>query len=102
MAAPIRNTMPPIHVRTPPVCLVNPPSSQRGIRIATVPGTKTVKRSVFRIGQNLGDTVLWASLAARQPAQRYCKIQSGGREQRRSPDSSRVDPDNSIHIFPHG
>jgi hypothetical protein len=49
--------MPPIHVGTPPGGLVNPPSSQRGIRIATVPGTKIVNRSVFRMGQNLRDTV---------------------------------------------
>jgi hypothetical protein len=45
--------MTPIQVRTPPGGLVNPPSSQRGIRIATVPGTKIVNSSVFRIGQNL-------------------------------------------------
>ena len=46
--------MPPIHVSILPGGLVNPPSSQRGMRIATVPGTKIVNRSVFRIGQNLG------------------------------------------------
>ena len=53
MAAPIRKVMPPIHVRTLPGGLVNPSSSQRGIRIATVPGTKIVNSSVFRMGQNL-------------------------------------------------
>jgi hypothetical protein len=53
MAAPLRNTMPPIQVGAPFGGFANPPSSQRGIRMATVPGTKMVNRSVFRIGQNL-------------------------------------------------
>jgi hypothetical protein len=43
----------PIQVTTPLGGFVNPPSSHRGIRIATVPGTKIVNSSVFRIGQNL-------------------------------------------------
>src|ERR1700756_5448825 len=102
MAAPIRNTMPPIHVSTLPGGLVNPPSSQRGIRIATVPGTKIVNRSVFRIGQNLRDTVVVAS--KREDSRHNVTVKYILAEEHKdaASDSSRVDPDNSIHIFPRG
>jgi hypothetical protein len=54
MAAPSRNRIPPIQLKTPPSGREKPPRSQRGIRIATVPGTTMVNRSVLKIGQNLG------------------------------------------------
>jgi hypothetical protein len=50
MAAPIRVMSAPSHVRTPGCGLGKLPISQRGIRTATVPGTKMVKRIVFRMG----------------------------------------------------
>ena len=53
MAAPSRKAIPPIQLKTPPSGREKPPRSQCGIRIATVPGTTMVNRSVLKIGQNL-------------------------------------------------
>src|SRR5262245_21925375 len=95
MAPPITNAIMPIHVRIPPCGRDKPPTSHRGIRIATVPGTKMVKRSVLTIGQNLRGM---SASDPRQPAQPYCKIITAEEHKDAASDSSRVDPNNSIHI----
>jgi len=88
--------MTPIHIRTPPGGLVNPPSSQRGIRIATVPGTKIVNSSVFRIGQNLGGIALcWRQDSRHNVTVKYILAEE---HLDAASDSSRVDPNNSIHM----
>src|SRR5437764_12567372 len=59
-----------------------PPIIQRGTRPATVPGTRTLNRIVFTIGQKLWFTE--ATHSARQPRQRYCKMNTGRRTSRHS------------------
>src|SRR5256885_14752250 len=66
-----------------------PPIIQRGTRTATVPGARTLNRIVFTIGQKIWFTE--APHSARQPRQRYCKMNTGGRTSRRS-----------FNVFPSG
>src|SRR5215831_21281564 len=95
MAAPITTAIMPIQVRTPLGGREKPPSNHRGIRIATVPGTKIVKRSVLTIGQNL------RGMRAPDQDSRHnltVKLVTAEEHKDAASDSSRVDPNNSIHI----
>jgi hypothetical protein len=66
------------------------------MRIATVPGTTMVKTIVLRIAQNL--RCMW------QDSRPNLTVKSKAAEEHQdaAATSSRVDPDNSIHLYPRG
>jgi len=91
--------IPLIYVRIPLCGREKPPTNHRGIRIATVPGTKIVKSSVLTIGQNL------RGMSASDQDSRHnltVKLTTAEEHKDAASDSSRVDPDNSIHIALQG